>query len=406
MTSQNSNERSTQASSEWAAPPLSVARRNFFQGAGAVGLLGALGGIAPGAVDAQSRNAGTREDFPKPATLKSGAQLDSRFPVSFAGSVGNGLRLIVEYFTALSQRDLAGIAKTLHFPFAIYEEIEPIVVKDEREFLATPPPTLNATGKGKSRIAKGSYDLLESVNVHLYCPVGGVFSLSFARYTADGNKLLDCEGIYSVTNNDGRWGIQLASTLFHERGFENDRYPDGEETHRIGSQGYLAAFGYRDEKLLNDLSKGRGSYEVSLPIGTKRASVSFGYGPRERSRDAREGNPMKGWRTAGVKSRLQISEISAQTNEREQNTNLKEFVELAGGSVGEYDYTRLRPDRPLVIHATHDKAHTLGGYWRYTADGRLISETRGVGIRIYKGGHWGDIGNLGQVTHHDRSNSA
>jgi hypothetical protein len=47
----------------------------------------------------------------------------------------------------------------------------------------------------------------------------------------------------------------------------------------------------------------------------------------------------------------------------------------------------------------------LGGYWRYTADGQLISETRSVGIRIYKGGRWGDVGGLGQVTHRDRSNS-
>jgi hypothetical protein len=264
---------------------------------------------------------------------------------------------------------------------------------------------LNATGKGKSRVAKGSYDLLESVNVHLYCPVGGVFYVSFTRYTADGNKLLDCDGIFSVTNNDGRWAIQLVSTMFHERGFESNLYPDAEETHRIGSQSYLAAFGYRDEKLLNDLSTGRGSYEPELPIGTKRASVNFGYGPRERSRDARNGNPMAGWRTAGIKSRLNVSEITAQTGAGTTNTNLAEFVELAGGSVGEYDYTRLRPERPLVIHATHDKAHTLGGYWRYTADGQLISETRSVGIRIYKGGRWGDVGGLGQVTHHDRSNS-
>jgi hypothetical protein len=382
------------------------ARRDFFKNAGAISLLSAFGGVNPHEANAQVRASGRGDEFQKPATLKSGAQLDSRFPVSFATSVSQGLRLVIEYFTALNQRDLGALAKTLHFPFAIYEEIEPIVVNSERELLTNPPPTLNATGKGKSRIAKGSYDLLESVNVHLYCPIGGVFSLSFARYTQDGNKLLDCDGIYSVTNNDGRWAIQLASTMFHERGFESDRYPDAEETHRIGSQGYLAAFGYRDEQLLNDLSKGRGSYEAELPIGTKRASVSFGYGPRERSRDAREGDPMKGWKAAGVKNRLQISEITAQTRERVQDTNLKEFVELAGGVVGEYDYTRLRPDRPLVIHATRDKAHTLGGYWRYTADGQLISETRGVGIRIYKGGHWGDVGNLGQVTHHDRSNSA
>jgi hypothetical protein len=73
--------------------------------------------------------------------------------------------------------------------------------------------------------------------------------------------------------------------------------------------------------------------------------------------------------------------------------------------VGEYAYTRDRPVRPVVIHATHDKAHTLAGYFRYTADGTLISETRSVGIRIYKVGHWGSAGSLGQVTHHDRSNS-
>jgi hypothetical protein len=114
---------------------------------------------------------------------------------------------------------------------------------------------------------------------------------------------------------------------------------------------------------------------------------------------------MKGWRTAGVKSRLQVSQVTAQSNDRAMNTNLKEFVELAGGAVGEYDYTRLRPERPLVIHATHDKAHVLGGYWRYTETGELISETRSVGIRIYTGGRWGDVGGLGQVTHHDRSNS-
>ena len=87
------------------------------------------------------------------------------------------------------------------------------------------------------------------------------------------------------------------------------------------------------------------------------------------------------------------------------NTNLAEFSDWAGGTVGEYGYTRTRPERPVVIHATHDKAHAVSGYLRFTADGNLISETRGVSIRIYKAGHWGNAGGLGQVTHHDRSNS-
>lgn len=114
---------------------------------------------------------------------------------------------------------------------------------------------------------------------------------------------------------------------------------------------------------------------------------------------------MRGWRTKGVKSRLNVSVVSEASRNRVIQTNLAEFKELAGGAVGEYAYTRDLPIRPVTVHATHDKAHTLSGYLRYTADGTLISETRGVGIRIYKAGHWSSGGSLGQVTHHDRSNS-
>lgn len=382
---------------------LAVNRRSFVRTLGAMSALGAVGGWSP--LRATTGAVQQAFDFAQPDELRPGAQLDSRFPVSFAEPVTEGLRLIIEYFTALNRRDLDGIAGTLHFPFAIYEDIEPIVVERASDLRATPPPTLNGTGRGRSRIAPGSYDLLESVDVHLYCPVGGVFSLAFTRYTADGHKLLDCEGLYSVTNNDGRWGIQLASTIFHERGYEGNQHPDAETTHRVGSQGYLAQFGYRNEDILNDRSTGRGSYEPELPVGTRRASVSFGYGPRDRSRDARDNQPMTGWRVSGVESRLNVSEVTERTGTGRIQTNLDEFADLAGGTVGEYDYTRLRPDRPLVLHATHDKAHVLGGYWRYTADGTLISETRSVAIRIYTGGIWGDAGGLGQVTHHDRSNS-
>lgn len=114
---------------------------------------------------------------------------------------------------------------------------------------------------------------------------------------------------------------------------------------------------------------------------------------------------MLGWKVKGVKSRLNVSTTSAASADRSLNTNLPEFIELAGGAVGQYAYTRDLPIRPVTIHATHDKAHTVGGYLRYTADGDLISETRSVGIRIYKAGHWSSAGGLGQVTHHDRSNS-
>ena len=388
-----------------------IDRRQFVASLTTAGAVATIGGMVPAAESAPhhqpavAAQTSAAADFPRPAGLKPGAQLDSRFPVSFAETVGNGLRLVTEYFTALSQRDLQALSRTLHFPFAIYEDIEPIVVASAADFTASPPPSLNGTGKGKTRIKTGSYDLLESINVHLYCPVGGVFSLSFTRYTADGHKLLACDGIYSVTNNDGRWGIQLASTIVHEVDFLGVSYPDAEAADIRGNQNYLAAFGYDNEKALNDPRSMRGSYELPLPVGTRVASANFGYGPRERSRDARENRPMAGWRVTGVKSRLAVTTTTEESRSRVIATNLAEFKELAGGSVGEYAYTRDLPVRPVTIHATHDKAHTVGGYLRYTADGTLISETRSVGIRIYKEGHWGSAGGLGQVTHHDRSNS-
>jgi hypothetical protein len=378
-------------------------RREFVKTIGAAGGLSAIARIDAAPQAAQAT--GGAAEFPRPANLRAGAQLDSRFPVSFAAPVMEGFRLMTEYFTALSQRNLDALARTLHFPFAIYEDIEPIVVPTAADLLKNPPPSLNGTGKGQTKILRGSYDLLESVNVHLYCPVGGAFSLSFTRYTPNGHRLLACDGIYSVTNNDGRWAIQLASTIVHEVDFIGVTYPDAEQADIRGNQNYLAAFGYGNEAALNDPKTSRGSYEVPLPVGTRTASVNFGYGPRERSRDAREGRPMDGWRTKGVKSRLTVSTVTEESRNRAITTNLAEFVELAGGAVGEYAYTRDRPVRPVTIHATHDKAHTLGGYFRYTADGTLISETRSVGIRIYKNGQWGSAGGLGQVTHHDRSNS-
>jgi hypothetical protein len=389
-----------------------INRREFVNTvAGAAGVLGAAGPSVLNAAGAQAaqpvgpQGTGAGDEFPKPAALKRGAQLDSRFPVSFAPTVSEGLRLVADYFTALNQRDLNALARTLHFPFAIYENIEPVVINSAAELVANPPPTLDPSGRGKSRIMRGSYDMLESVNVHLYCPVGGAFSLSFTRFTPDGRRLLVCDGLYSVTNNDGRWAIQLASTIVHEADFIGVTYPDAEAADIRGNQNYLAAFGYGNERILNDAASSRGSYERPLPVGTKTASVTFAYGPRERSRDAREGRPMNGWRTKGVTSRLTVSTVTADSQNRAIATNLAEFIDLAGGAVGAYSYTRDIPYRPITIHATHDKAHMLGGYYRYTADGNLISETRSVGIRIYKEGHWASAGSLGQVTHHDRSNS-
>lgn len=386
-------------------------RRGFVKAAGAAGFVGAVGPIAYGpSLPPESTAIPTfgpqeAEDFPRPEGLLPGGQLDSRFPVSFRDSVKQALNLMMDYYTALNERNAEGIADTLHFPFAINEDIEPLVYQNAREFVSNPAPTLNFTDRGLSRVGRGSYDILSGGDIHVYCPVGAVVSFSFQRYNAHGYKLGDYDCLLSVTNNDHRWGIQMVSSIFHEMSYGGIRYPFAAEGKIRESQGYLAAFGYRDEGTLNDRSIGRGSYEDRLPVGTRIASVSFGYGPRERTRDARAGTPMRGWVVSGVSSRLRVSTVEEFVPDPSYDTNLDEFVDLAGQTVGEYSYTRFPPERPVVIHATHDKAHVLSGYWRFTPEGELISETKGVGIRIYKGGVWGDAGSMGALSPHDRSNS-
>ena len=66
---------------------------------------------------------------------------------------------------------------------------------------------------GQSQILPGSYDLLNGLELQTFSPVGAGLSMSFIRYTQDGRKLATCEGIYAVTNNEGKWAIELVSTF-------------------------------------------------------------------------------------------------------------------------------------------------------------------------------------------------
>ena len=86
-------------------------------------------------------------EFETPQGLKPGSQLDARFPVSYQKSVPEAMRVMAEYFTALSRRDMDGLAKTLHFPYALYERTVPIIVESEDDLFLNPPPTINITGR-------------------------------------------------------------------------------------------------------------------------------------------------------------------------------------------------------------------------------------------------------------------
>ena len=81
------------------------------------------------------------------------------------------------------------------------------------------------------------------------------------------------------------------------------------------------------------------------------------------------------------------------------------FYELASGGVGKYAYTLTLPDA-AVLHVGPDKAHTIGGYVRYTGDSRQITETRSLGIMVYDGkqSRWESGGGFGQTMRRDCTN--
>jgi hypothetical protein len=329
-------------------------------------------------------------DPARPAGLRPLAQLDARFPVAFEASVPAAMRVLTEYFAALARRDLDGMARTLHFPFATYEGTEPVVVERREQLLAEPPPSMNVAGAGVSYIQPGAYDLLDGLELHVYNPIGAGCSLSYSRYAADGRRILRCQGIYAVTNNDGRWGIELISTIFTPDRAIGVTYEDAAQAALRRGRDWMLGYTLRDQALLNSTHQ----------LG-RRANVTLA-SPRANAGNARGGDPMAEYRVKGVTSRLRVTEVTPESLAG-MDANFAQFAEWAGGGVGQWAYTINLPEA-RVLHATVDKAHTFGGYIRYTADSRPTSETHSLGIMTYKNGRWGSAGGIGVMMYHDYTN--
>jgi hypothetical protein len=186
--------------------------------------------------------------------------------------------------------------------------------------------------------------------------------------------------------------VELASTIYTPADEVGQTYNDAVEADLRRGRDWMLGYTLRDQWVLN--STRRPGRAAGIEI----------YGPRERAGNARRGDPMAGYQTKGVKSRLRQSNQTQEGIDK-ADANFKEFGDWAGGGVGEWEYTMNLP-QARVIHATVNKAHTVGGYLRYTADHELISETRGLGILVYRKGEWSGSGGLGNMMlHHDRTNS-
>jgi hypothetical protein len=425
-----------------------VERRQFLQTAAASGLIGAM--MAP-SVLAQSSSqvapvketreqlrqdmmagieddikkdlemrAQSNEELPKPAGLRPGGMLDARFSVYYKTSVPEAMRLLTTYFAAFSDRDMAGVASTLHFPYATYEGTEPLVYQSAKEFIDNPPPSLFESSKPDSQLRPNSYDIMDVLNLQTFNPVNVGLEMCTTRYRADGYRIGINQGIYAVTNNDGKWGIQLSSVIFTPTEFIGQKYDDALEAHLRQGRTSMAAFGDHDYELLTKLGWGSGRRDSKHKI----ASITGAPGATTFFLSGWAGKPMQPYNSKGRVSRLTVTGMDSVNALAADNDPIAKyerplnvsnivtskgqpgwFYAMAGGAVGHYGYTMNLADS-RILHAGPEKAHAMGGYIRYTPDNVFISETRSLGIMIFdkEEGKWGNGGGLGQSMRRDRTN--
>jgi len=418
-------------------------RRAFLKGAVAAGFLGTtafaqsnsrdqlrqdmLAGIEDDIKNDLDMRSRATEELTKPKNLRDGAMLDARFPVYYRNAVPQAMHLVTAYFGAYNDRDLAAAARTLHFPYATYEGTEPLIYRSADEFEKNPPPSIYESAKPDSQLRPGSYDILDNLQLHTFNPVNVGLELSYTRYRANGDRLGINQGIYAVTNNDGKWGIQLSSVIFTPTEYIGDKFNDAQEAYLRQGRTSMAAFGDHEYDLLTGLGWGAG--QGNRRTAGKTASIAGAPGATSFFLSGWSGKPMEPYNSKGRKSRLSVSGFSdsaainalsasndpiAQYERGLNKSNIVTskgepgwFFAMAGGEVGHYGYTKHLAESK-VLHAGPEKAHALGGYIRYTPDHVFISETRSLSITIFdkRQGVWLNGGGLGQSMRRDRSNDA
>jgi hypothetical protein len=367
-------------------------RRGFIQAVALAGVFGAAGAAS----SARGAEPSRATDIARPAGLGPNAMIDARFPISYEETVPNGVRVLTQFFKALQQRDMEALAQTLHFPFGTYEGIDAVVVQTPEELFSAAPPSLNMTDnperytKNDGYMKRGSYDLFLGIEVLNWDPVACCMAMTYDRYDTAGKRLLRCEGVYTVTNNDGKWGIELMSTIFTPDDMVGATYLDAVESAKKSRRLHTLAGSYE----VADVDIDRASYQphgTKLSLGGGGVGVSWDAGPR--------GKIMDVYRIKGVKSRLRIS------NEPYRNSvppTYRDLFKMTG--VGNWGFLTANPDL-RAVHQTVDKVHLWSGAARFTTSGEFISMDTDVEIITFRKNIWGNAGTLAYTTIHDRANN-
>ncbi len=386
------------------SPEIKSDRRKFIRGAAAAGLLGAAGAVSAFAqsseAHAKSQTEMAEPNLQPPAGMSPRGIPDLRFPMCYKDSVPAAVRVITEYFAALGERDLRGMAEMLHFPFGTFERTDAIVVSTADELIAHAPASMNMTDHPErftdhdGYLQPGCYDVLDGIEIFNSNPVAVNLSMNYNRFSARGHKLLRCQGVYCVTNNDGKWAIQAMSTIFTPSQMIHVEYKDSAAAARRLRQDHCLAYMNNDEQA------------VWGPIRQLGVNLSVsGGGPTWELAPQGGYKALDAIRVKGVKTRLTATNY---TQEMLDNTHIDFkkyhalFTPLGLGKWG-WDFADAAPGG-RIIHADLEKVHALQGASRYSTSGEYINDSVELDVVTYKKGRWGIAGLFGYMTTHDRAN--
>jgi hypothetical protein len=272
-------------------------------------------------------------------------------------------------------------------------------------------PNGSLTSGTASRLIPGAYDIMQSLEVLNFDPVKVNMAMTFDRFNRHGVRTSRCEGIYCVTNNDGRWAIQMASTIWKADDHIDLKWPDAEAA-------ALRLRANHDDSYVNDvdiIDRPRPHRGPRIGIGR---SGGTAFQQVKRDDEANVDERVEGFKTRGIKSRLSIGDgvkpdsprlrtDPADRRERgERNDGRPKWASETDSwskvGVSNWWEARIAPGA-RIVHASSDKVHRFAGASRYNAAGERLNISMEVAaVVLGSGGEWVGNGSMAYITVHDR----
>ena len=286
--------------------------------------------------------------------------VDNRFPVTWETSVPKGIEILTQFFTALSRRDLKGIADVMHFPFATFEGTEAVIVNSPEDLLysSTGVPEHNdrpgARYDHDGYLKPGAYDVLDGMEVLNFDPVLAGIAMRYNRYGPDGKKLHRSEGVYSVTNNDDA-NVQMAFRIPTPAQMTNVVFTDTIEAAKRCRIDHDLAYQVSDRSV--DAPTGQ--------LGRTAAVANTGGQPWTLGP---AGRAMEQFKVKGIKTRLRVTQVTPESVARikpsaDPVADYADYRALFPRSgVGNWGWVYAELPETRVIHASLDKVAVLRRY--------------------------------------------